>query len=231
MENWGKELYKKIPTNMRLFGESLVGVKDPITEKDFTREELNAMRRQIIEAQDRSNNMEAYLNAQLQEELDNPSGYYGKANGKDVTREQYIADLNRKINSFEKTRNKTSVDPYGRNNTSDAGVGGGFLETMDRSFNSPEYNISTTLGRYNAYQNPDNSMTVKDRYDWTKSGGREPTIGEAIRAFGRAFPNPEGMGNVMMRYWNPDVSRDVNVNLGQGTGTLTPEEYMQLMGK
>jgi hypothetical protein len=33
-------LYKKIPTNMRIFGENLFGSTDPITQKDFTNDEL-----------------------------------------------------------------------------------------------------------------------------------------------------------------------------------------------
>ena len=44
----------RIPTNVRLFGEYLLGEESPITEKDFTPEELSEMLR-LIEEQDKRN--------------------------------------------------------------------------------------------------------------------------------------------------------------------------------
>lgn len=220
MEDWLNSVYKKIPTNARLLGETLLGSNAPITEKDFTAEELAAIRNQVARQQERNNNLEAAYIGQLQDEMQNPAEFYGYRQTKDgkqtlISREEYIADLKNKIESFAVNPNKTSVRPYSRGEATDAGVGGGFFETVGKSFSSPEYNISTTLGRYNAYTQPDGSVVVKDTYDWAKTGGREPTLGEALQAMGRAFPNPEGMGNVAMRYLRPEAGRAVTVNLGK----------------
>jgi len=54
-------LYKKaVPAQIRTFVETLVGKKDPITEKDFTAEELEQIRSAVRSAQTKPSRTQAY---------------------------------------------------------------------------------------------------------------------------------------------------------------------------
>ena len=81
--------------------------------------------------------------------------------------------LRRDLESYEKDRSKTSVGYFYDPEVDPEGVsyyGPGFLDTIERSFTSPAYNINTTLGKFNAFENEDGTITIKDTYDWGGSG-------------------------------------------------------------
>jgi len=164
------ELYKKIPTNLRLFGEYLAGVESPITEKDFTEDELDVIRNQII-AQKINNEV-------LEDE-------YRKAGDADA------------VETFEKTRGRTSVSPYtiqesglptskttfGRSYISggSGAVDKGWEEAL-KSLNDPSYMVATTLGKYTA-EDVDDGFRIREDYDFNRGASDRPSPIQDIESF------------------------------------------------
>ena len=164
------ELYKKIPTNLRLFGEYLAGVESPITEKDFTTEELDLIRNQII-AQKINNEV-------LEDE-------YRKAGDADA------------VETFEKTRGRTSVSPYtiqksglptnkttfGRSYISggSGAVDKGWEESL-KALDDPNYMIATTLGKYTA-EDVDDGFRIRENYDFNRGASDRPSPIQDIESF------------------------------------------------
>ena len=164
------ELYKKIPTNLRLFGEYLAGVESPITEKDFTEDELDVIRNQII-AQKINNEV-------LEDE-------YRKAGDADA------------VETFEKTRGRTSVSPYtiqesglptskttfGRSYISggSGAVDKGWEEAL-KSLNDPSYMVATTLGKYTA-EDVEDGFRIREDYDFNRGASDRPSPIQDIESF------------------------------------------------
>ena len=164
------ELYKKIPTNLRLFGEYLAGVESPITEKDFTEDELGVIRNQII-AQKINNEV-------LEDE-------YRKAGDADA------------VETFEKTRGRTSVSPYtiqksglptnkttfGRSYISggSGAVDKGWEESL-KALDDPNYMVATTLGKYTA-EDVDDGFRIRENYDFNRGASDRPSPIQDIESF------------------------------------------------
>jgi hypothetical protein len=79
------------------------------------------------------------------------------------------------LDSFERTRGKTSVVPSaqtldftGQPVTEDKSKVNqfNFLKSLKDSFVSDDYNIATTLGQFNAFRNKDGTVTIKDEYNF-----------------------------------------------------------------
>tara|TARA_R110000822_G_C15149004_1_gene477038 strand:- start:46 stop:774 length:729 start_codon:yes stop_codon:yes gene_type:complete len=223
----------KIPTNMRLFGQYLLGNKSPITEKDFTPQELSQMLKRIQE-QDGVNlqaeqDQQAYLkaikeNSQLNWEdktvsrdlIANEVGElvprYTEETWRDIEQAN-IQKAQKKVDSFEKTRNKTSVG-YADDTLVDEEIG--FLDTIAKSFTSPAYNIETSLGHFNAHKNKDGTVTIKDTYDmygtaWKE--GKTLSVLDFIKVLPTILRHPEDLGGVVSRFLIPDRKRDVTIHL------------------
>jgi hypothetical protein len=220
----------RLPTNVSLFGEYLTGKQDAITEKDFTPQELSEMLR-MIEQQDFSNSKEEEDLSRslkfLKEKSERPDGHKGHltadATGKLVptyTEESYnteiqgqIKDVEKKLHSYEKTRNKTSVEYRGEREDA---AGLSFIDTIAATFSSPAYNIETSLGQFNAFKNEDGSVTVKDTYDFYGTGYTEDmtvSLGEFIKHLPLALTKPEAFGTLLSRFALPSRQRDVNIEL------------------
>ncbi len=115
------------------------------------------------------------------------------------------------LESYDKDRSKTSVGYYADPDAAPVSYyGQGMVDTVKDSFTSPVYNINTTLGQFNAFENEDGTVTIKDIYDWATAGtGAEKNnpyrnVGEmGILSLLRSVPaivqSPEVAGNVLMR--------------------------------
>jgi len=164
------ELYKKIPTNLRLLGEYLAGAESPITEKDFTTEELDVLRNQIV-AQKINNEV-------LEDE-------YRKAGDADA------------VETFETTRGRTSIDPY-KTEVSElptkkhtllrsyisggsGAVDKGWEEAL-KSLNDPSYTVATSLGKYTA-EDVDDGFRIRENYDFNRGSLDRPTPIQDIESF------------------------------------------------
>ena len=232
-----------VPTNARLFSEFLMGDESPITEEDFSAEELSEMRA-MVERQD-ATNVEDEADAKRRlEYLTERSllDWENNARSRDLTlsfdspegptlngvlvpthteaewqkaQQEKIAEQKQKVSSFDTDRNKTSV--Y-YSDDSLVQKPQGFIETVAQSFNSPAYNIETSLGHFNAFKNADGTVTIKDDYNYDNYGfdSNETTISltEFLRYLPLAVSDPKAFGTVLARYALPKRNRDVTIQLG-----------------
>jgi len=192
-------LRRDVPTNMRVFGESMLGDTSQITEKDFTEEELASMRSSIIRKRAENRDLEAMYREGKVDTLNLESG------------EWEPKDFSEELASFDKTRGKTAIS-YGDYADGIDGEDGGEGSLM-KSFTDPEYNVATTLGQYVAFKGDDGKTKIKDVYDWGDIDTSDITREETIRAF-MAADNLRQMGNVAARVFKPDIRREVLVDLG-----------------
>ena len=139
----------------------------------------------------------------------------------------------RQLDSFDKTRNKTSVRFYDRQGGEDDSASGpGFINTVIKSFTSPAYNIGTTLGSFNAFKNEDGTVTIKARYNWTgqkddPEGGLNLSLSNFIDTLKKIPPmlhKPEALGNAFMRIFATHKSSPVEFTLPPRQATGMPEE-------
>ena len=219
----------RLPTNMRLFGEYVLGKQSPITEKDFTPEELSEMLR-MVEQQDSKN---ATAEKKLQQELasqkrriqdfDPADNLTTNKQGELVpkwTVKEYnnlmqgrIKEIEGKLASYENTRDKTAVG-YRDERTDPEGLM--LVDAISQTFTSPAYNIETSLGHFSARKNKDGSVSIKDRYDYLGYGNEEPvkiSMGEFLKALPTAITKPEAFGTLMARTFLADKGRDVDITL------------------
>ena len=200
-------LYKKLPTNFRLLLENLVGVEEPVTEKDFTDSELIQM---VLNIEDQKKKNNAEENRLRQQKSDS----YSFASVSDNASDPRIAE---EVKSFEDTRGKTSINPYGE---SPRGmVDQNYIDALLKSFsNTPsgdDYRIATSLGRYNAVDKKVDSpesfqYTINDTYDFNKKERDLPTGFKEV--LNRFLSSPEIAGEYVANLVNTDP-RPVKINL------------------
>jgi hypothetical protein len=232
-----------IPTNMRLFGEYLLGNEDPITEKDFTPDELKEIYAKVQRENEHNENYERQVNARLKtirdedsinapwtEELANKNkkweegvGFvpkYSEEEFREVERAK-LKEWEDKSASFNKDRNKTSVT-YGADTLVDESIG--FLETIKQSYTSPAYNVDTSLGSYNAYKNEDGTVTIEDTYDMFGNVWKPGSVLELkdfLKELPSAINHPEDLGQLFVSFAMPGRKRDVVIQ-------LNPEELNKM---
>lgn len=222
-------LYPKIPTNIRLFMEQVIGKDSPITEQDFTEEELEVMRdrmmaqeaRNIREeggfrtAYERLNSPDYDLGWRMEQSPEAGRLEYVSTDILEAERQQELDRLKRGIESYETTRDRVSVSyPEELIESRKLHGRGGWIDTLIESFSSPETNVSTTLGRFKAIKNEDDTVTIKDTYNWNPVG---PDFKLSLKDFLTVVwdnrNDPEALGNVFMRVALPKRERDVEINL------------------
>jgi|TARA_R110000803_G_scaffold70867_1_gene133863 hypothetical protein len=223
-------LYDKIPTNMRLLLEFIGNKKTPITEKDFTQDELLEIRQRIMEQEglnEKSLNeiKTAYESLSSRDdfsqgfgvlEMDPETGQMMETQSAAEAREKTLQSMRDRINSYTETQDKVSVFPS-KGQAENRPMfyetdrkPSGYLKTIKDSFTSPEKNIDTTLHNFNAVKNADNSYTVTDDYNWNMPEGERPGISSLLST---AATDPEGFLNAIMRMTLPQRSRQVEINL------------------
>ena len=182
-----RSLYKKIPTNMRLFIENLLGDTSTITEDDFTNDELIEMIALIEKQQGINIEDEQFLQAALSR---------GALNADDDA-----------LVSYKNTRGRTSVNPY-RERYGDM-VDQDYSSSLTRSFNDPMYNVATTLGQYTA-TDIDGGYNIRDIYDFNKDERNLPTdLSEALQYI---IKSPEIAGEYLSNLLGSEP-RDVDIAL------------------
>ena len=239
----GGSLYKAIPTNIRLLGEFIAGKDTPITEKDFTEEELKAMSDAVERAKSRNAEHEAELRRRIEagtpfvEKVLDKAGNTGYVDyrGKIVPQEQLrhmgtpefqqeaLEVLRNQLKTYEETRDKTSVRNYYVNEVANPG---GVMELL-KILNNPLYQLQTTLGEYRATEN-NNGMVIDDEYNFNTRELRE-MIGkddvELIDIF-KNLDTPQLAAELFARYVQPKHKRDVNIKIpksGDGFIDIPPE--------
>tara|TARA_R110000823_G_scaffold262030_1_gene382705 strand:+ start:26 stop:736 length:711 start_codon:yes stop_codon:yes gene_type:complete len=207
------DLYNMLPVNARVLMETMLGDKSPITEKDFSEEDLEFYRAEYDKKKAKNESDEASLRSELAVRLESPDRVLGSIKGSDELQDitpKIIRDLENKIKSYDDTRNKTSMSP--RDYASkDYEHEGGWVNSIVQSFTDPSYRAGTTLGRFTVMQQEDGSVAIQDTYNWTKAP-ENISLGEFLGAV-RAVKSPEQLGNLFMRLLKPDTNREVNIKL------------------
>ena len=213
------DFYNKIPVNIRAFTETFLGASDEITENDFSESDLDALRQVIMYKKSINDQKEAELK-KYRSEFFNPEAYE-KAKRLGYL-DEYIAEgdeVNRQIESYKRTKNKTSVDyndldafsrrymdhDYFGEKSSD--------NSVISSFKDPFWRLSTSLGEFNAVQQKDGSFIIEDFYDWDapEEGYSSEVIINALRE--ENLLDPRIAGSMLMRVLRPESSRNVSIRL------------------
>ena len=193
-----RSLYKKIPTNMRLYIENLLGDTSTITENDFTNKELIEIIA-LIEKQQAVNIKEEQI---LKEEGSNNKSFVTKG----TSTEDALA-------SYEDTRDRTSVNPYAEptyySGTSHGMVDDNYSSSFTRSFNDPMYNVATSLGKYTA-TDVDDGYNIREKYDFNRGERNLPTNFSEVLQYISASPELAGEYLSSILGSKP---RDVDINL------------------
>jgi len=201
-EQYGQDFIRdNIPTNIRTFADTVFGDRSDITEDNFSTEELDTIRAQVRSKQ-RDNTYQEYKLGKERESV--------LAKG----RNPYYVDG--QLASYGKNRAKTSVSSYDYGDVSINGEANIF-----DSFSDPNYNISTTLGHYNAFLGEDGNTTVRDDYGWNPAN-KPVSLWESAKQIPK-ISNFEAAGNLFARTFMPNLSRKVELNLGS-IGKDTPEQ-------
>jgi glutaredoxin-related protein len=229
------DLYRMLPVNSRVFLETMLGDKSPITEKDFSEKDLEFYRAEYDKKKAKNESDEASLRSELAERLESPDRVLGSIKGSDELQDitpKIIRDLENKIKSYEDTRNKTSMSP--RDYASKDYVHeGGWAGSIIRSFTDPSYRAGTTLGQFNVIQQEDGNVSIQDTYNWTKAP-KTISLGEFVGSV-KAVKSPEQLGNLFMRLLKPGTNREVNIKLPekkkQGGSVVERNPYANYQSK
>jgi hypothetical protein len=240
----GGSLYKAIPTNVRLLGEFIAGKDSPITEEDFTEEELKAMADAVERAKSRNTEHEAELRRRIEQgtpfvaEEDGKTGHtiYRDYRGKYVPPEmlrhmddpefqkEALEVLRNQLKTYEDTRNKTSVRNYYVNEVANPG---GTMELL-KILNNPLYQLQTTLGEYRATENND-GVVIDDEYNFNTRELREMIGKDEVELIDilKNLDTPQLAAELFARYVQPDHKRSVNIKIpNSDTGFIDiPPEF------
>ena len=188
-----------IPAPARIYGEFMMGSNAPITERDITPEMLAVMRKQYEKKQtaDRANM------ARLRGRLDMTPEEYARAPEVDpiaqqmgdngtIPYERAMAQYREQLARYKPGR--TAIDRYA---TQDQG-----LDTAMPRLYDPNYQVSTTLGRYNVVQTPEGPVAV-DTYDFDNFQGNGLM----------STPGLVGRLNVLANMVRPGASRPVRIKM------------------
>ena len=177
-----------IPSNMKLFAQYMLGSNSPITEEDFTKEELQLMRSQILRQQAKNQeNEDKWRNQVAGMDQDDPN----------------FEMASKKLRSYEDTKDRTALDAYDDVDWDN--------ESVLSSFSDPAYNLATTLGSYSAHQTPE-GLVVKDKYDWGDTDTSKLSMGDKVKAILTA-DSVRQAGNAIARTFRDSHSRPVEIKL------------------
>lgn len=202
---------KHVPVNIRTFMETLLGNSSPITEKDFSNEDL-AYLKKLYEAKKQANDSHEQGLKDIKNNL-KPGDWLSKENRNGVlvdTTAETLKDIDKKLSTYATTRDKTSIGygDYASVPGADVDESDGWGKQLYGSFTDPGHRVRTTLGQFNVVEQPDGSIVVQDTYDWSK---HKVSSGETSLA--SYLNRPEMLGNGIMRIFMPNASREVNIKL------------------
>lgn len=142
-------LYKNIPTNVRLFGESIIGKTQPITNKDFTQEELNYIQSQVAAQEEKNKRRQKLL------EEGTPQ----------ITDPKLRKVFEKELETYKRTENKTNIS-YQNYPSGLSAADTTWWDAFVKSISSPEFNVATSLGQYTAIKDSTGKLVVIDTYNW-----------------------------------------------------------------
>ena len=226
------ELYRAVvPTNARMLIDTVRGETAPITEKDFSPEELEVLKQMYAQQQSKNETRRQKIANQLsisQKDYDKKPEYdmvYRDENGRQVGRsvlrsyEDHILKLTDQLKSFDRTRNKTSLSYNDYPDQLAAPTFDSWLSSVWKSYTDPAYRMKTILGSYNVIDTPEGRKAV-DTYKFDKADyyrgnyGIDPATASVSKIFSRAN-GPIDFLDMMMIKKFPRAARPVDIKMGR----------------
>jgi hypothetical protein len=209
----GREVYNSlVPSNVRILAETAMGSTAPITEQDLTPADLAFLRRQYEETRGRNVAAESELVKRLgsseAEYMKNPLVGKMQISSEGVPSQSTVpyADVQKKLQSYQTTRDRTSVGYSPRGSGVDTVPVG---QAISRTLTDPEFRMSTLLGRYQVVETPEGPVAV-DRYNFNRMN----TESSETLSASDLINAPVQFLDTAMRKYLPSASRPVNIRLG-----------------
>ena len=215
-----EDLYRRaVPTNIRTLGESLLGNTSPITEKDFSPQELKTLselyntRRQFNEDKYqgllRGIPTESQYSTKPEREL-----VEGTKDGrttytyKDIPYEEMLRRRREAAEKLMRNPNKTSLSynaDYGVTPISDNP-----LKAIYKSYTDPRYSLAATIGATNVFDEGGQGV-VRDQYNFDNREYYEPEKNTLADLYSKHGMTPAFLDAMMVKYGSPN--RPINIRI------------------
>ena len=219
-----------IPTNARIFLDTLSGNTKTITESDFSKEELDVLRSIYKETKKKNKTAEQELikKAAITEKEYNknpetslvevPNSYGGfTMEQQTLPYSQFIKKVNTDLDTYTKTRNKTSVGYYDYPDGNGAPTFDSWLDAITKSYSDPVYRMKTVLGSFNVMDTKEGPKIVDnynfDKRDFYQKYQNVDFNKDSLATMWEKSNGPIDFLDMMMIKHRPQTSREVSVNL------------------
>jgi len=217
-----------VPLNARTLIDTAVrGNTNDITEADLSPAELSALR-QVYETTTTKNatNKQALANKlsvsaeeyekapeQTPERVPTPRGY--SIVYRPLSYDEYINKTTTALNTYDKTKNKTSISYNDYPDKMAAPTFDSWLSSIWKSYTDPAYRLKTTLGSFNVQETPTGPVAT-DKYnfdaaDFYAMKGKRPSEMSTSEMWKRANGPVDFLDMLMIKRGAP--SRNVNIKL------------------
>ena len=223
------ELYKTlVPVNARTLIDTMRGETAPITEANFSKDELDVLKK-MYETRKAANEASRQ---QLANEIaisrkdyeKNPQkGFFVYEDGKfggesrNMSYDEFIRRKTKELESFDKTRQKTSLSYYDYPGGGAAPTFDSWLSSVWKSYTDPAYRMKTVLGSFNVMDTPEGKKVV-DQYNFDKLSfykqayNLDPTKA-SISELWRKSNGPVDFLDMLMIKKYPGANRPVSIKL------------------
>ena len=223
------DLYKQVvPVNARTFIETAMGKTTPITERDFSPEELDTLKQSVKAAKSKNSLSEEHYRKNLQtssaeynkkpetEWLQNLSGKYEEFV---VPYSEWIKRNQSAVDSYEKTRDRTSIS-YGdypiKSGETAAPVGQNWGSAIYQSYTDPGFRLASTLGSAKYHENGGKPF-IEDSYGFSSD---HPGVYKGITddssltdILSKYIGTPGALGEILYSKYLGKGRRPVKINL------------------
>ena len=230
--NFLGDLYRAaVPLNARTLIDTAVrGNTNDITEADLSPAELSALRqvyettaaRNVTNRQTLANKLSVsakdYEKApEVKSEfvpVPNSSTKY-TVERRPLSYDEYITKTAAALDTYDKTKNKTSISYYDYPDKMAAPTFDSWLSSIWKSYTDPAYRLKTTLGSFNVQETPTGPVAT-DKYDFDAADfyamkGKRPSEMSTSEMWKRANGPVDFLDMLMIKRGAP--SRNVNIKL------------------
>ena len=222
-----------VPSNARMLIDTAMGERSDITEKDFSKDELALLKTMYQNKQKQNESLRQEiankLNMSEKDYLRNPERKFvpqvtpeGREiiAGVPMSYAEYIQKTKSQLDSFDKTKGKTSLNYYDYPEGKSAPTFDSWLKSAWKSYTDPEYRLKTILGSFNVYDTPEGQI-AKDQYNFDKKDFYQTVYGinfdkDNVLDMWKKSDGPVDFLDMLMIKKNPRASRNVNIKLPSG---------------
>jgi len=220
------DLYKRaIPLPARKYIAYNLGDRSPITEKDLTEDELAALRTAVKRADQSNLEQQDYLrrlSAMPRKNYNPATAPYGMIPGKDdkeipITYNQWQKDLKSRLNSYDKTKDRTSItykDYFPKDESGNADISESTGDILDRIYSDPAYRVKNTFGSAKAFKEKGKTI-LRDAYGFSDQHEDYPVKASApvLDIIKQYYDQPKALGEVLSTKYHGSSRQPVEINL------------------